>query len=176
MSYYRRNYVAGGTFFFTVKLANPESNLLVQHIDLLRQAYGLVQKHYPFETVAICIMPNHIHAIWTLPNGDKDYSVRWRMLKTYFSRHFPAVENRSPSKQKHQEKGIWQRRFYEHTICDEQDLQRCIDYIYFNPVKHGWVKSVKDWQFSSFHRDVRLGLFPLNWGGTRESEKMNWAE
>ena len=176
MSNYRRNYVEGGTFFFTVKLANPQSQLLVQHIDWLRQAYGNVQKYYPFETIAICVLPNHIHAIWQLPDGDTNYSVRWRMLKTYFSKNFQTVENRSVSKQKHHEKGIWQRRFYEHTIRNEQDLQRCVDYIYYNPVKHGWVKCVKDWTFSSFHRDVRMGMLPLDWGGTNQVNMMDWVE
>ena len=106
--------------------------------------YMDVQKQYPFETVAVCVLPNHIHAIWTLPPDDADYSLRWRLIKTKFSAHFPHAENLSASKQRRNERGIWQRRFYEHTVCDETDLQRCTDYIHFNPVKHGLCDNVRD--------------------------------
>ena len=99
MARYRRNLIAGGTFFFTVKLANPKSRLLVEHIDLLRAAYMDVQKQYPFETVAVCVLPNHIHAIGTLPPEDADYSLHSRLIKTKFSAHFPRAENLSASKQ-----------------------------------------------------------------------------
>ena len=104
MSHYRRNYIEGGTFFFTVKLADPKSRLLVEHINLLREAYASVQKRYPFETVAICVMPNHLHAVWTLPDGDRDYSLRWRLMKTRFSHHFAALDGLSASKQRRHEK------------------------------------------------------------------------
>ncbi|MDO5638763.1 MAG: transposase [Neisseria sp.] len=176
MSHYRRNYVRGGTFFFTVKLADPKSHLLVEHIDLLRESYVYIQKRYPFETVAACILPNHIHAIWTLPDGDDDYSLRWKLVKRRFSDYFPHAQNRSPSKLKRHEKGIWQRRFYEQTVFDEADLRRCVAYVYFNPLKHGLVGSVREWPFSSFHRDVEKGLFPADWGGSLESAVMNFGE
>ena len=104
MSRYRRNYITGGTFFFTVKLADPKSRLLVEHIGLLREAYAFVQNRYPFETAAICVMPNHLHAVWTLPDGDSDYSLRWRLIKTGFSNHFPASNTLSASKQRRHEK------------------------------------------------------------------------
>ena len=176
MSHYRRNYIEGGTFFFTVKLADPKSRLLVEHIGLLREAYAFVQNRYPFETVAICVMPNHLHAVWTLPDGDRDYSLRWRLMKTRFSHHFAASDGLSASKQRRHEKGIWQRRFYEHTIRDEADLRRCVDYVYINPVKHGLVEAVRDWPFSSFHRFVRDGLLPPDWGGTIDTRIMNLGE
>ena len=176
MARYRRNFIAGGTFFFTVKLADPKSRLLVEHIDLLRAAYMDVQKQYPFETVAVCVLPNHIHAIWTLPPDDADYSLRWRLIKTKFSAHFPHAENLSASKQRRHERGIWQRRFYEHTVRDETDLQRCADYIHFNPVKHELCDNVRDWAFSSFHRYVRDGWLPLDWGGTKETAIMSFGE
>ena len=176
MARYRRNFIAGGTFFFTVKLADPKSRLLVEHIDLLRAAYMDVQKQYPFETVAVCVLPNHIHAIWTLPPDDADYSLRWRLIKTKFSAHFPHAENLSASKQRRHERGIWQRRFYEHTVRDETDLQRCADYIHFNPVKHGLCGNVRDWPFSSFHRYVRDGWLPLDWGGTKETAVISFGE
>ena len=176
MARYRRNFIAGGTFFFTVKLADPKSRLLVEHIDLLRAAYMDVQKQYPFETVAVCVLPNHIHAIWTLPPDDADYSLRWRLIKTKFSAHFPRAENLSASKQRRHERGIWQRRFYEHTVCDETDWQRCADYIHFNPVKHGLCGNVRDWAFSSFHRYVRDGWLPLDWGSTKETAVISFGE
>lgn len=164
MSFYRRNYIPGGTFFFTVKLADSKSTLLIDRIDLLREAYQYVQQKYPFKTEAICILPNHIHCIWTLPENDTDYSLRWRLLKTRFSSHFQAVENISHSKQRRKEKGIWQRRFYEHTIRDDQDFENCVNYIHYNPVKHGWARCVKDWQFSTFHQYVKDQIYPEDWG------------
>ena len=176
MSHYRRNYIEGGTFFFTVKLADPKSRLLVEHINLLREVYTSVQKRYPFETVAICVMPNHLHAVWTLPDGDSDYPLRWRLIKTGFSNHFSASNTLSASKRRRHEKGIWQRRFYEHTVRDDVDLQRVVDYVHFNPVKHGLAANVKDWPFSSFHRFVRDGLLPLDWGGTAETWATHFGE
>ena len=137
--------------------------------------YGCA-KQYPFETVAVCVLPNHIHAIWTLPPDDADYSLRWQLIKTKFSAHFPHAENLSASKQRRHERGIWQRRFYEHTVRDETDLQRCADYIHFNPVKHGLCGNVRDWAFSSFHRYVRDGWLPLDWGGTKETAVMSFRE
>ena len=163
-------------FFFTIKLADPKSHLLVEHIDLLRAAYMDVQKQYPFETIAVYVLPNHIHTIWTLPSDDADYSLRWRLIKTKFSAHFPRAENLSASKQQRHERGIWQRRFYEHTVRDETNLQRCADYIHFNPVKHGLCGNVRDWPFSSFHHYVRDGWLPLDWGGTKETAVMSFGE
>lgn len=176
MTHYRRNRVAGGTYFFTVKLANPKLRLLTEHIDLLREAYAHVQKRYPFETVAICILPNHLHAVWTLPESDDDYSLRWRLLKTRFSSHFGAAKQRSASKQKRHEKGIWQRRFYEHTIRNDEDLSRCVDYVHFNPVKHGWARQVKGWPYSSFHRFVQTGKLPADWAGSAVIADMDFGE
>ena len=175
MSRYRRNFIAGGTFFFTVKLAHPQSRLLVAHIDLLRAAYAVTQKRYPFRTVAICVMPNHLHAVWTLPPDDADYSLRWRLIKTRFSAHFPSAAL-SVSKQRRHERGIWQRRFYEHTVHDAADLQRCVDYVHFNPVKHGFVARVQEWPYSSFHRYAQAGWLPWDWGGTREVMTAHWGE
>ena len=176
MSHYRRNYIEGGTFFFTVKLADPKSRLLVEHINRLRKAYASVQKRYPFETVAICVMPNHLYAVWTLPDGDSDYSLRWRLIKTGFSNHFSASDGLSASKRRRHEKGIWQRRFYEHTVRDDVDLWRVVDYVHFNPVKHGLAANVKDWPFSSFHRFVRDDLLPPDWGGTAETWATHFGE
>ncbi|MBX9773451.1 MAG: transposase [Xanthobacteraceae bacterium] len=165
MPHYLRAKIEGGTFFFTVTLADRSSNLLVREIDLLRTAYRSVQAQLPFETIAICILPEHLHAIWCLPATDIDYPKRWNLIKGGFSRRLPASASRSPSKVAKREKGIWQRRYWEHAIRDEQDLTRHIDYIHFNPVKHGLVSRVCDRPHSSFHRFVERGDLPLDWGG-----------
>jgi putative transposase len=165
MSRYRRSLVAGGTFFFTVTLAERHSSALVAHIDRLRQAYGRVQREHPFETMAICVLPDHLHAVWTLPADDADFSLRWSLIKAGFSRGLDVSTRRSASKVIKREKGIWQRRFWEHQIRDDLDLQRHVDYIHFNPVKHGHVVRVADWPHSSFHRDVERGIYPPDWAG-----------
>ena len=164
MPNYRRVRIAGGTFFFTVTLANRSSNLLVQQIERLRRIYRSVQESRPFETVAICILPDHLLAIWSLPEKDADFATRWNLIKAGFTRGLPAA-SRSPSKMAKREKGIWQRRYWEHAIRDDADLARHIDYIHFNPVKHGLVSRVSDWPHSSFHQHVKRGLLPADWGG-----------
>lgn len=174
MSHYRRSQQKGGTFFFMLALANRQSCLLIDYIDYFKQAYRRVWQDYPFESLAVCVLPEHLHAVWTLPPNDCHYSLRWQLIKRYFSYHFEAVKKRSESKIKHREKGIWQRRFWEHEIRNEQDLGKHIDYVHFNPVKHGYVKRVCDWQYSSFHRYVRLGMLPENWGGSSELLTKNW--
>ena len=140
---------------FSLSNSPTRNRACLSNISASPAAYMDVQKQYPFETVAVCVLPNHIHAIWTLPPDDADYSLRWRLIKTKFSAHFPHAENLSASKQRRHERGIWQRRFYEHTVRDETDLQRCANYIHFNPVKHGLCNNVRNWAFSSFHRYVR---------------------
>lgn len=180
MSHYRRASQAGGTFFFTLALANRNQDLLVRHIDLLKQAYQRVYQERPFKSVAICVLPDHLHAVWTLPLEDSDFSLRWQLIKRYFSVHFQADATRSASKIKRREKGLWQRRFWEHQIRDEDDLRRCIDYVHFNPVKHGYVKSCAQWQHSSFHRYVAQGLLPHDWGlsasAVQLDDSSNWGE
>ncbi|MDE5462951.1 MULTISPECIES: transposase [unclassified Bradyrhizobium] len=151
-------------FFFTVALADRSSTLLVDQVDRLRQIYRTVVQRRPFETVAICILPDHLHAIWALREDDADFSSRWNLIKGGFSRRREAGE-RSISKLMKREKGIWQRRFWEHAIRDDADLERHVDYIHFNPVKHGLVTRVRDWPFSSFHRHVDQGTLPMDWGG-----------
>jgi putative transposase len=164
MPQYRRAKINGSTFFFTLVLADRSSNLLVDHIDRLRQAYRTVRERRPFETIAICVLPDHVHAIWALPDGDVDFSTRWSLIKSGFSRGL-AAQPRSKSKITKREKGVWQRRYWEHAIRDEGDLERHIDYIHFNPVKHGHVSRVADWAHSSFHRYVERGDLVADWGG-----------
>ena len=165
MSHYRRSLAEGATFFFTLTLADRASNLLTTEIDRLRNAYSRVHARYPFETIAICVLPDHLHAIWRLPEGDADFGPRWSLIKRSFSSGLPASKLRSESKVAKREKGIWQRRFWEHQIRDDLDLQRHVDYVHYNPVKHGLVRQVRDWPHSSFHRHVEKGLLDVNWGG-----------
>ncbi len=176
MSNYRRIRIDGGIFFFTLALADRSSDLLVRDIDRLRQVYAAVQRRRPFDTVAICILPDHLHAIWALPPGDSDFSRRWNLIKGNFSRGLPAGP-RSRSKLVKREKGIWQRRYWEHAIRNEKDFARHIDYIHFNPVKHGLVPRVRDWPHSSFHRYVERGELPVDWGGDiRGTPELSFGE
>ncbi len=157
--------VEGGTFFFTVALADRSSDLLVRHIDRLRRTYKSVQERYPFESVAACVLPDHLHAIWSLPPGDASFPLRWSLIKSGFSRGLAASMERSASKIAKREKGLWQRRYWEHAIRDDADLARHVDYIHFNPVKHKHVSRVHDWPYSSFRHYVARGLLPPDWGG-----------
>jgi len=154
----------GGVFFFTVVLADRSSRLLIEEIDRLRTAYRSVQGRRPFETVAICVLPDHLHALWVLPQQDSDFAGRWSLIKSGFSRGIEA-RPRSDSQTSKREKGIWQRRYWEHAIRDDADLDRHIDYVHFNPVKHGHVSRVVDWPHSSFHRFVERGWVAADWGG-----------
>lgn len=157
MVLYRRNRVAGGTYFFTVTLRDRSSDLLVRHVDLLREAFRLVHNIRPFTIDAIVILPEHCHALWTLPEGDTDYSGRWRAIKSHFTRHLRTAGVRL-IRDNRGEYQLWQRRFWEHTIRDERDYRHHVDYIHYNPVKHGLVEQAADWPYSSIHRYVRLGL------------------
>jgi putative transposase len=166
MTDYRRPKSPGATWFFTVNLAERHGNrLLVERIDLLRQVFREVKAHHPFAIDAVVVLPEHLHCLWTLPVDDADFATRWALIKAGFSRQIPAGEGRSPSRVVRGERGIWQRRYWEHRIRDERDFERHVDYIHWNPVKHGWVKRVVDWPHSSFHRFVRQGLYPAEWAG-----------
>src|SRR5215475_12363937 len=135
MPRYRRAKIEGGVFFFTVTLADRSSDLLVLHIDRLRQVYISVQQRYPFETIAICVLPDHLHAVWSLPEGDSNFPLRWSLIKSGFSRGLAGNARPSASKIAKRDKGIWQRRYWEHAIRDDADLARHVDYIHFNPSK-----------------------------------------
>ena len=165
MSQYRRAQIGGGAFFFTITLADRSSNLLVEQIDRLIRVYSSVQQRYPFDTIAICILPDHLHAVWSLPPSDANFSLRWSLIKSAFTRGLSYTASPSHSKIAKRERGIWQRRYWEHFIRDDNDLARHIDYIHFNPVKHELVSKVCDWPHSSFHKHVARGLLPLDWGG-----------
>ncbi len=163
MTQYRRNYRPGASWFFTVNLLDRKSNLLVERIDQLRESVRKVRAMHPFAIAAIVVLPDHLHAIWTLPDGDADYSLRWRLIKTTFSRELPRTERRSRSRISKGERGIWQRRFWGHQIRDEADLRHHLDYIHFNPVKHGHVARAADWRHSSIHRFSAHGDLDAGW-------------
>jgi putative transposase len=165
MTNYRRSNTAGASYFFTVNLADRSQSLLTEHIVSLRNAFEYTRKRHPFTVDAIVILPEHIHAIWTLPEGDSDFALRWRLIKTAFSRCLPNGERRSESRISKGERGIWQRRYWEHLIRDEADFSRHVDYIHINPIKHSLVSCVADWPHSSFHRYVREGILPADWAG-----------
>lgn len=176
MTDYRRNFVPGGTYFFTVNLADRTQRLLIEHIDLLKLSLSAAQQEQPFTLDAIVVLPEHLHAIWTLPTGDVDFSSRWHKTKARFSRSLPDTERRSISRRSKGERGIWQRRFWEHTIRDESDFQRHVDYVHFNPVKHGHCHRVMDWPFSSFHRHVCLKNYPEDWADDVERDIGGFGE
>jgi len=165
MTDYRRNRVPGGTYFFTVNLEDRRSDLLIRHIDRLREAVRRARARAPFYIDAWVVLPEHMHCLWTLPEGDADFSTRWQAIKGSFSRRIPLGERRSESRVGKAERGIWQRRFWEHTIRDDGDYALHMDYIHFNPVKHGLVADAADWPYSSFHRCVANGLYPVGWDG-----------
>ncbi|EPM0698023.1 REP-associated tyrosine transposase [Klebsiella aerogenes] len=158
---YRRYYIKGGTWFFTVNLKDRRSRLLTERIELFRYSISVVKQRRPFIINAWVVLPEHLHCIWTLPNNDDVFSSRWRDIKGCFSRTL---------KRQH----IWQPRFWEHAIRDEEDYRRHVDYIHINPLKHGWVTQVIDWPFSTFHREVQRGLYPANWAG--ESFELSCGE
>lgn len=159
MTNYTRRYVPGGTYFFTVRLQDQRSDLLVQEIDLLRNATRLCMKRWPFEIAAAVVLPNQTHMIWNLPAGDADFSKRWRLIKSTFSRHVAAPAYVCPSQRRRGEKGIWQRRFWEHVIRDDADFDRHMHVIATAPVQAGLVKKASDWPFGSL-AVRKMGLDP----------------
>ena len=165
MVQYRRNFVPGGTFFFTVTLRDRRSSTLVEHIAELRAAFRKARRRRTFTIDAIVVLPDHLHAIFTLPPGDADFSARWRMIKGAFTAGLVAAGAPLAPNQKGEYK-LWQRRFWEHTIRDDGDFERHVDYIHINPVKHGLVAMAREWPYSSFHRYVRRGLLQADWAAS----------
>ena len=181
MPNYRRARVPGTTYFFTVNLRDRSSDLLIREVDLLREAVRAVRARHPFHINAWVVLPEHMHCMWTLPPGDADFAVRWKAIKFAFAKRLPISECLTLKQQQRRERGIWQRRYWEHLIRDEQDYQRHFDYIHFNPLKHGHVARLVDWRYSSFHRAVAMGVYPKDWclaaeqveGGYGESVEFN---
>jgi putative transposase len=174
MTQYRRKRVPGATYFFTVNVLDRRGRLLVERVDDLRAAVA------PFRVDAWVVLPEHLHCIWTLPEGDGDFSRRWRLIKGGFSARVPKARYRSASRGAKGERGIWRRRFWQHTIRDARDNAAHRDYVHFNPVKHGLVVRAADWPYSSFQRAARMGLYPADWGEGDEApgvfgERCGWG-
>ncbi len=164
MSNYRRAQIAGGCFFFTVVTHGRRPMLAdADIVARLREAFRRTREKYPFRIDAIVVLPDHVHAIWWLPEGDADFSLRWRLIK-----HFVAVGIGGEPNQRG-EKPAWQRRFWEHALRDETDWRNHVDYIHYNPVKHGHARRPGDWPHGSFRRAVDAGWYPPGWGETAPS-------
>ena len=169
MSWYRRCQKPGGVFFFTVVTYDRRQILTVpKPREFLRKAIELTQAERPFELLAIVLLSEHLHCVWRLPPEDEDFSTRWRLIKTRFTRAFLQWQGNAPdrnvSRRKQEEHTIWQRRFWEHCIRDETDLKRHVDYIHYNPVKHGYVEQTANWPYSTFDKFLALGEYEPDWG------------
>ncbi len=170
MPEYRRIWQPGGVYFFTVNLLQRHGNdLLVRRMDLLRRVVKSVKNRHPFRIHGWVVLPDHLHCIIELPANDMDFSMRWRLIKMGLSKSLPVVEKRSVVRIRRGERGVWQRRYWEHLIRDEKDYQAHMDYIHINPVKHGLVNRVCEWPYSTFHRLVERGIYPRDWAGGEES-------
>jgi putative transposase len=163
MSNYRRAWVPGATYFFTVNLRDRRSDLLTREIALLRETVRATRARHPFHIDAWVVLPDHMHCLWTLPMGDADFALRWKVIKFAFAKRLPITETRTANQQRRGERGLWQRRYWEHLVRDEQDYRRHFDYIHINPLKHGHVQRLEDWPYSSFHRAVAMDVYPAGW-------------
>ena len=168
---YRRARIKGGTYFFTV-VTHKRAKILCEpeNVVLLREAFKHVMNEHLFTIEAFVLLPEHLHCIWRMPGGNHDFSTCWRLVKSYFTRNCDTKYRQTPfgSRQKKKEQSIWQRRFWEHTIRTEEDFVRHVEYIHYNPVKHGLVPAPKDWEYSSFHRYVRNGIYDLEWAAGQD--------
>jgi putative transposase len=172
---YRRNLVAGGTFFLTATLMDRTSSTLTNYIALLRSAFRFTRREHPFTVDAVVVLPDHLHIIMTLPSRDADLPIRLSLIK----RRFTVAVARSGVKVARHPNGelaLWQRRYWEHTIRDDADFERHVDYVHFNPVKHGHVTRVLDWPYSSFHRFVWRGILPEDWAGDSSQYRASFGE
>lgn len=168
---YRRARIEGGTYFFTV-VTHFRRRFLCQpeNADLLRNALRDVMQRHQFRIDAFVLLPDHLHCIWTLPQGDDDFFTRWRLVKGYFSKHCESKYRgqTSMSRLKKNEQPVWQRRFWEHAIRDDEDYAKHMDYIHYNPVKHGLVNAPRDWEYSTFHKYMKSGVYNKMWGAVEE--------
>jgi len=168
MVQYRRLKMNGGIFFFTVALRDRQADFLIKYISLLTDAMRNTRSKWPFETIAMVVLPDHLHTMWRLSNLDDDYSMRWMRIKTLFTKSL-VEQGVALKKNQRDEYNLWQRRFWEHALRDEKDYERHVNYIHYNPVKHGYVKRVQDWPYSTFHRYVkrvytlRIGALMIWW-------------
>jgi len=163
---YGRSRIAGGRYFFTVNLADRRSCLLTDRVDDSRHAIRCARALPPFHIDAWVVLPDHTHAIWTLPEGDYDPPRRWRTIKDLFSRRLEPVERLSDSRVSQGERGVWQRRYWEQVIRDGRDFAAHLEYVHFNLVKHGYAQHPADWPYSSFRACAARGLYPSGWIGS----------
>ena len=175
MSQYKRNFENGGTYFFIVVAYKRQKIFIGPSIDILRSCFKKAITEAPFTLEEIVVLPDHVHCIWRLPDGDNDFSTRWKKIKGDFSKGHQQMIGTpekmiSESMKKKGESGIWQRRFWEHTIRDEHDFQAHCDYIHYNPVKHSYVQAPGEWPHSSFRRFVKAGLYDNSWGSMQSPE------
>ncbi len=165
---YRRAYVPGGSYFFTLVTESRRPILATDAaIDILRQAFRGVMDQHPFVLSAAVVLPDHLHCILTLPDHDRDFSTRLRLVKTWFTKHCDPHLRDNPANSARRRKGeraIWQHRYWEHLLRDEEDYRRHVEYIHYNPVKHGYAKRPLDWRYSSFRHYVADGTYPESWG------------
>ncbi len=164
---YRRAFIPGGSFFFTLVTAQRRPLLAsADAIEVLRAAFRAVRSTRPFEVDAIVVLPDHLHCIWTLPPGDADFATRWRLIKTWFTKHCDPAVRIEPNHARtvKREQTLWQQRYWEHALRDEADVIRHVEYIHFNPVRHGLVSSAMEWPHSSFRRYVEAGTYSADWG------------
>jgi putative transposase len=179
MPEYRRARTAGATYFFTVVSQERRPILTTEAVrTALREAIQQARTTLLFQIEGWVLLPDHLHCIWTLPDGDANFSARWAIIKRRVSRVVGgnAEVSLEGSRQRRREHGFWQRRFWEHLIRDEEDLRRHLDYIHWNPVKHGYVLTAADWPYSSFHRFVREHVYPVSWGGVGVSTGYDFGE
>lgn len=167
MRTYRRDRMPGGCYFFTVTLADRQRRTLIDHIDTLRRAFRLTLAAHPVSIDAIVVLPDHLHCLWQLPPDDDDYPLRWRLIKARFAMGVADDISPTASRRRRGERGVWQRRYWEHRIRDEADHARHMDYIHYNPVKHGHAAKARDWPYSSFRRWAARGMYADDWGGER---------
>ncbi|MGH8468660.1 MAG: REP-associated tyrosine transposase [Gammaproteobacteria bacterium] len=179
MATFRRAVTPGATYFFTVNTYRRQARLTDPPVvSALREALWAVKRAHRFTIDAFVLLPDHLHCLWTLPEGDADYALRWNLVKRRVSgqvRHLIATDLTS-SRSKRRELGLWQRRFWEHQIRDDLDFAKHVDYVRWNPVKHGYVIRVADWPYSSFHRYVTRGLYPLTWASHAEDDAGRYGE
>jgi len=160
MRRYIRATVPGATYFFTLALEDRSSSCLTEHADALRESVALVKQRHPFTIDAMVVLPDHVHALWTLPPHDVKFGMRWMLIKQGFTKRLSGLPMRGTKG----ERLLWQRRYWEHLIRNDEDFANHVDYIHFNPVKHGLVERAMDWPHSSLHRYVREGRLPADWG------------
>ncbi|MDP1610583.1 MAG: transposase [Sulfuritalea sp.] len=175
---YRRAFSPGGSFFFTVVTEKRRPLFAsAESVGILRMAFRTVRSARPFEVDAMVVLPDHLHCIWTLPSGDADFAIRWRLIKTWFTKHCDPTLRTEPNRARSakREQALWQHRYWEHMLRDEADFSRHIEYIHFNPVKHGFVSSAMEWPYSSLRRYVEAGVYLPDWGrGSMDTEGVGY--